>query len=299
MNTNIKLILFSLVLVFSSIMAQAGDSYLPLVREGVKWVYYDDWEFYSYDGHSEPTLDSTVVRNYYIEFRGDTVIGGRSYKKAFRTADVNLNHWGWITYSGSIPIGFARDTTIYGNHYVYAIRNVNVTGPMINEDAWWEFYGDYWNFENYCQGEEYLLYYFYADENLEPAGDVTVSGHQCAAYDWRGIHFVEGIGIDGNGDLLSPFGTCMTDTEVIGCAGSLRHVEDADGNVIYKGQHYDNGGCEAADFDRSGAVDIDDLNACISRLLAPPSPDVRHDVTGDGRVDIDDVNAIISTMLKR
>ena len=54
--------------------AAQADDYMPLLREGVKWVYaeeYEDW-------------DGTTKRLYSMEVKGDTVIDGTTYKKVYR-----------------------------------------------------------------------------------------------------------------------------------------------------------------------------------------------------------------------
>ena len=110
------------------------------------------------------------------------------------------------------------------------------------------------------------------------------------------MRVVEGVGYDGHlGDLLTPLRAPLAGYGY--SIGSFQYLEDADGSLLYKGCGYNNGGYGAADFDRSGMVDIDDLNLCINRVLMPESVDVRCDVTGDGRVDIDDVNIVINRIL--
>ncbi len=280
-------------------------SYYPMVREGVKWVYGESWQYYDYDNL---IFDSTLQRFYMVEFRGDTLIGDKIYKKAFRTSDVDFNEWaGYTAYtSTTIPIGFAREEIDNGKHQVFAIRNVNVPAMEISIEShtpWGQYdEGGHCRGESYLSGTECLLYHFYADENTEPAGEVFIGGQRCTVYTWMGLsecRIVEGIGyVDVPGDLMWPWLEGVMDEHLLGGGSAFHHLEDADGTILYKGPWFD-GDLDPSDFDRSGTVDIDDLNQCINRVLMPESVDVRCDVTGDGRVDIDDVNAVINKLLKQ
>ncbi len=273
-------------------MKAQDNGYQPLVREGVKWVYYE--EFYGiYTGN--PELYATSLFRYYtIEFRGDTVINGKSYKKGFRTSDVDFNAYNSAFYtSDDYPISYVREGTGKDRRWVYAITNTAVPSERMDfAEYLWQYDSYYYDF---IMGNEYPLYYFKEDEDMVLAGEVAICGQPCEVYYWRAERIVESVGEDGYfGDLLRPFRLPMDSNSV----GRLHHVEDAEGNIIYKGLGYlDDGGVSAADIDRSGLVDIDDLNFCINRILNPGSVDVRCDVTGDGLVDIDDVNAIINDIL--
>ncbi|MBQ7691452.1 MAG: hypothetical protein IJT30_09750 [Muribaculaceae bacterium] len=305
---------------------KASDDYLPLVREGVKWVYAESASFcVHYEDRGEVPHAYTEHRTYTIEFRGDTVIDGRRYKKAFRTSDMDLNRWpenaGYT--SAMIPAAFFREEAQQrDSHYVYAIRNKEVPQYMPSDyDYLWPLFdGLEFNGEKYMYGKEYLAYYFHVDFNTDSVGEVLIGGNSCTVYIWANQYtearIVEGVGApDADGDLITPYlvkphpgeydipstRNRRSDSYVLDCDSTwvyLHHLEDADGHIIFKGPAFDDG-MAPADFDRSGAVDIDDLNQCINRLLASESVDVTCDVTGDGRVDIDDVNAVIKALLKK
>lgn len=278
------------------VRAVEGD-YQPLVREGVKWVYADEYNG-AYDGDPAATA-FRVNRTFAIFFSGDTVINGLRYHKCYRTSDVDLNRWvdsEALFTSETVPVAYMREEAQAETHPVYAIRNPELPLAHIMPETYLWDWDNY--FVNYLSGNEYLLYYFHADENMVKTGEVSVAGHPCAVYQWQGgsERIVESVGFDGMlGDITAPF--------IGGIVGygysnyALHHMEDASGNVIYKGF-----ACQpmSADFDYSGTVDVDDLNRCINSLLAHKSvDDVTFDVTGDGRVDIDDVNAVINALLAR
>ena len=211
---------------------------------------------------------------------------------------MDLNQWvqfGTVFTSATVPVAYMREDMVSERHLVYGIRNVEL--PAYNVMAGYYLW-DVANCDNYMSGREFLLYSFHADGDMVPAGEVTVAGHPCTVYRWQGgsDRIVEGIGYDGStarGDITAPF--LITRVGYGYSDYALHHVEDASGNVIYKGF-----ACQpmSADFDYSGTVDVDDLNRCINSLLAHKSvDDVTFDVTGDGRVDIDDVNAVINALL--
>lgn len=52
--------------------APADYEYVPLVREGVEWVY--DWSYYN------PTIEG----RFYLQFSGDSIINGKTYKVCYR-----------------------------------------------------------------------------------------------------------------------------------------------------------------------------------------------------------------------
>lgn len=283
---------YIILVLFCSVfhISWAGD-YLPLVREGVKWVYSD-----TYTGAmGDPESSSFEVnRCYSIELKGDTIIDGKTYKKAFRTSEVDLNKWlqsHAIATSEEYPIAYLRES----RKIVWAVNNTNFPIEAIAEMYLGDdFYGSYYS------GQEYALYSFQEDEQMEIVGTVTICGAARNVYNWDGNSdpIVESVGYDGMlGDLLTPFKRGMAG---YGYSNNrLHHVEDADGNVIYKGSAYYANDAVRGDFDGNSVIDIDDLNACINRLLAPQSVDVTHDVTADGVVDIDDVNAVINKILHK
>lgn len=52
--------------------APADYEYVPLVREGVEWVY--DWTYYN----------QTIGGRFFLQFSGDSIINGKTYKVCYR-----------------------------------------------------------------------------------------------------------------------------------------------------------------------------------------------------------------------
>ena len=68
-----KCIIFAIMAMAFSLIASA---YVPLVREGVKWVYYWDYD-------NEPNDGVIYHCEYAMEISGDTIVNGVTYKKLY------------------------------------------------------------------------------------------------------------------------------------------------------------------------------------------------------------------------
>ena len=76
-----KTLMMVLLALSCSIAAQAQDTdYQPLVREGVRWVNQFHHE------NLENGFEDDIL--YYLEFKGDTLIGGKNYTKCYMTTDA-------------------------------------------------------------------------------------------------------------------------------------------------------------------------------------------------------------------
>ena len=109
MIRSILLLLFTLTVGFTTY----ADDYLPLLREGVKWVYSE--EFHDIYNINEGDVNISDYRKYTIELRGDTVIAGKIYKKCYRICD-NVVPWTLLEFSKTQPVAFLREegTKVYG-----------------------------------------------------------------------------------------------------------------------------------------------------------------------------------------
>ena len=115
--------------------------YVPFVREGVKWVYciYNEESFYSPDPRFP--IGSTYLN---LEFKGDTIINGKSYKAMHKYYGQSIN---WE--NDTIPIYMREE-----NEVVYGI----VPDGKCYEDCpigLWTYQDCY---DRKLSGEEFVLY---------------------------------------------------------------------------------------------------------------------------------------------
>ena len=245
-----KFALLSVVLL-ASLAAQA---YVPLVREGVKWVYQDE-----YNDFDEVAINSWVVNRYYtLEFKGDTIIDGMTYKKCYRKSDVSLNgKQNAMFCSDTEPVAFVREE----NGVVYSINKVDKC--VLSLDYLTMLRPDFSYDSN-----EFVIYDFNKTDNAEVT-TVEVGGVPCKAIEYNefGLVVVEGIGVDylTGGDLLFPVTLCSTGMWY--SLTTLHHVEDAQGNIIYKGAAYQEPESHPFDLNGDGQVDISDVNSLIDHIL--------------------------------
>ena len=104
-----RIVLFSMLALLGMIQMVAQEyEYVPLVREGVKWVYY-----YYNPGEVYPPDPNLAVGTVYLtlEFKGDTVIDGKTYKMMHKYYGDHIN-----TENDTIPICMREEDKI-----VYAI----------------------------------------------------------------------------------------------------------------------------------------------------------------------------------
>ena len=77
-----KIFLLIMMLLPACLVAEAANySYVPIVREGVQWVYRLDY----YNADTGKPCETTMT----IYFEGDTVIDGLTFKKCYRTYGTN------------------------------------------------------------------------------------------------------------------------------------------------------------------------------------------------------------------
>ncbi len=236
-----------------------ADDYLPLLREGVKWVYVEELNYVSPDGD-----ELTFERLYTIEVKGDTVIDNVIYKKIYRTSNVTQwdEDYAEPFCSNFQPVACLREegTKVYAK----VLKDCYYDGltPFLDGLLY-----------NLSIGKEEVLYEFDEDEDSPCTliGTTTVGDVSCNVYscEWLTGEVVEGVGLDSQycGDLLlySRSTTTGYPYSYIG----LHHVEDADGNIIYYGKAYKDEPVEEPKYDLNGdgLVDVDDVNALINYIL--------------------------------
>ena len=292
-----KKLFLLLTIGLSFLMMQA---YTPLVREGVKWVYlyndvtetpdlYPEWYDES-DFDPNRLIYGNGLEYYSFEFQGDSLVNGKYYKKLYCSFEEGI----------SIPIALLRED----NRRVYA---------LLCSDS--EMLGKKYHFSpflggNFAQGET-LLYDFANPQNMTGwissefvvNENTRLSGEMVTAYDIKGgelkdAKLVEGVGIDCYSvDLLSypirdDIFTCICPQRK-----GLIKVEDAQGNVIYKGSSFHADGTLPGDKTADGLIDVADVNSVIDVILQGQSYDPVADLNCDGLVDVTDVNLLIDRIL--
>ena len=322
-----KLLITMLALLGMSQAVAQEQVFLPLVREGVKWVnekviidhgdttrYYYTYEFSGYD------LEETNIPNFF-------------YNACY--------------YSTGESLGIERDSLIAG---LYDIKYDNFNGYDVfcyrnyayekvhNEQREMlpsYMYTDGGRIKLYQFGvledghdrtiDFYMLLESWAEEVQQPflsrdnfirTDPVAIDGVVCQRYayiDERGdtaAYIVEGIGFDSRdmGDLLTPFMRQPDpDADYQEYCG-LSHVIK-DGKIIYKGLRYNPDAVTIlpGDVNGDGEITIADANGVIDIVVMgdnPSHPRVPSgsgkdpaDLNGDGEVNIADVNAIIDLIV--
>ena len=111
-----KTILFTLLALLGMTQAVAQDyEYVPLVREGVKWVY----SYVRYQNSADPSLPHGVTK-LNLELKGDTIIGGKTYKAMHKYFGDAINEENdtipiYLREEDKVVYGIVPDGKIYGD----------------------------------------------------------------------------------------------------------------------------------------------------------------------------------------
>ncbi len=256
------------------IYGSAGDRYMPLLREGVKWV-----------NERVVVNHGDTTRNYYTyEFKGNHPVKDEyhcTYKALYRyegrshELDVESDslvaglreQWREIKYVNNEPlnnvIGQGRDMIGFNQGYLYLLLT-SCDNMVSSNDIRKSCKANYIRF----QKEQFLN-----DENFVEAEPIMIDGYRCSRLAYIGedgdtlAYVVEGIGFDSRdmGDLLTPFTRKPDpDADYQEWCG-LSHVVK-DGKVIYKGMRY-----------REGADGIDEV---VADKVGRPLDENYYDLTG-------------------
>ncbi len=243
--------------------------YTPFVREGVKWVYY----YINEDGFypADPALGKgKVYMN--LEFKGDTVINGMTYKAMHKYHGKAIN-----VQNDTVPI-YMREA----DKIVYAIvpdGKVYLDCPIGNSFSP-EIY------DLISEGKEFILYDFndpvaYWDKLVNQSGyddqyqhfytdTIAIGSHQAKRYvgnlcggDFR---IIEGVGIDAFSSYTLDFFMVLPTS--YGTYFGLSHVVEG-GEIVYKGLKFDESilDYKRGDVNEDGVVDISDVTTLIDILL--------------------------------
>ena len=214
-----------LAVLLGGIVVQAQEAdYQPLVREGVRWVNVHeavDQDFFYYSCYF-----------YNFEFRGDTIINGKTYKKCYKYTGKTLD------LSKDNAYCAMRDE----GHKVYEVPfAVELEDIEVNFPDW---------YAEYLEKNEFTLFDF--DNPIVPKspagrGYKLAPGQNVSKLD----RFVPGIGYNGeiDGDAFHPF-TNICDFDYFG----FHHLEDLSGNILFEGAAYDRSEYVYAPLMREGVV---------------------------------------------
>ncbi len=214
-NIKAKISLFTAIIACSA--AAQTSNYVPLVREGVKWTY-----------NVQTDVDGVrYTRNVAEWFRGDTVIGGKTYKKLYRQEPHN------VSCDTLRPVGCAREE----GKVVHAIIFDYLQSSSLN----------------ITPGKEFKLYDFsnpYIDcsrnlslksESEEVIGSVSRKVYSFGVpYGATGeyIKLVEGIGCVSNADLSA--GELLDPSSMKSFEKAMLCCVEENGVDVYHGPGYGN-----------------------------------------------------------
>ena len=213
------------------------DRYLPLIREGVKWVnehviisegdttrYYYTYEFkgshpvhYQYNTLYYESMYYYEGYQHELDIENDSLVAGLSENE------------GCVHYSRNDPL-----SSCINQGQVMINYNGVLLYPMFN---------NYLNAKNYYL--DYQIEPFINDENFIEVEPVEIDGVRCSRYAYIGddgevkAYIIEGIGFDSRnmGDLLTPFTRRPDPNADYQEYWGLSHVIK-DGKIIYKGMRY-------------------------------------------------------------
>ena len=291
-----RLYLALLGLLCCSAVSQAGD-YMPLVREGGRWVCYEYYDYVDFDGEGIGSF--RAERLYRYELRGDTVINGKHYTKCYRISLSNDSVWNnvGLECSDNSPVKCLREE----NKKVY-----HVPCGFTWESTIYDF-----DSKDYYTGRTIFP--------MTPKSHIYIDGYDCQVFNVHYYWLDEQIIIEGVGVVSQEYGDLLfihdPTTGITERRFGLAHMENDAGMVLYLGPNY--GRCQDAthrqsDVTSDGVADIDDVNAVINDILThrdtwTQSSNGRNyqlpflraaDTNDDACVDIEDVNAVINTVLK-
>ena len=211
------------------------------IADGVVWTYHEHLLALQ--------MDDGLYKTYHIEFKGNIVIGGKTYKKAFRYFDDGLKMtdkepFGYVRQEGKCLYGIRNDGYVpepyedylYMTNFFYGAENVSGDNEILLYDfnAPWRSYsenhvktGDYKNRENswvssseIIDGDEYVAWSL-KSSSLEASN----------------VYIVENIGSLHEGDICTPepcvFASRANMKIGVWCSTHLIGIEDKDGRVLY------------------------------------------------------------------
>jgi hypothetical protein len=320
MKTTKKLMTLLLALLGMTQADAQENGYLPIVREGVKWVnekvivnngdttrYYYKYEFNGEDDsiHANMEFDINKACYYYtghhLDVENDSLIAGLREKGGEVTFFRNNAYYKNLE-EGRMMFNYFMATD-GGTVWLYSFGDYGCDDYYFNIMYYEELYG----------GNPALTI-----DNFKKVDPITIEGIECERYAYIGedgdtlAYVIEGIGFDSRdmGDLLTPFTRRPDPNADYQEWCGLSHVVK-DGKIIYKGMRYREGAFDEGDDDTDGDVNgdgdvnITDANSVIEIIINGGNGHDRinehgqiiGDVNLDGVVNISDLNYIIQIIL--
>ena len=249
-----KTILITLLALLGMTQAVAQDNweewvsdYLPIVREGVKWV------------NEKVIVNHGDTTSYYYcyEFNGDdsqTSMTGQINNACYYYTENHLD-----TENDSLIAGLRDDigeVTFFRNNAYFNILSEGralIPLPMYTDGGTRTIYNFKPVFDDECIGfflwcQTYVDDPFLTEDNFIRIDPITIDGYNCSRYAYYDEHgnalacIVEGIGFDSRdmGDLLTPFTRKPDPNADYQEWCGLSHVVK-DGQIIYKGMRWREG----------------------------------------------------------
>ena len=287
----------------------AASAYVPLVREGVKWVYYWDYS-------NEPNDGVIYHCEYCFEIKGDSVVNGVNYKKVYRhplsvpvdvTTDIPyalVREDSKVVY---IHQSLREDDIVY-DEIMWRFGEIPmVKGTVTDEWVLYDFNDINRTFSNIPQkdlrGDDVNIPEYTYVETIELGEE---SAKEYANTNQPSVRIIEGLGYVCLMDMpYDIYGWVYTVANLYGPTPmgypfyyyEFSYMADNEGNVLYKGPAY----TKMCDNNDDGKVDGDDLNRLIYFRLHPDRPweSYKYDANGDGEVDGADINEVINFILKK
>ena len=219
------------------------DRYLPVIREGVKWV----------NEYVEITDEGTTSHYYSYEFKGNHPELD-AYNRVFKAVySKNYDANGVAYGEESLVAGLREDEACilsFRNEPLDWMTNfINFYTYQGNDDVrlLHENLEGMWDIDYYINNQSYPHMNLLNTDNFIEADPIEIDGVLCSRIAYIGeqgdtlAYLVEGIGFDSRewGDLLTPF-TQYPDADCGECYKELcglSHVVK-DGKIIYKGMRY-------------------------------------------------------------
>ena len=231
------------------------DSYMPLIREGVKWV-----------NEKVTVHDGDTTSHYYTyEFKGNHPVKGANsltYKALYsydgRGHKLDVENDSLVAGMRENESCIAYECNVPLNTYIDQERNIIDFEHIMDDEGLLLLYllgsspdGPLW-----CESHfiNHQIVPFLNDENFVKVQPIIIDGYRCSRLAYIGeqgdtlAYVVEGIGFDSSdmGDLLTPFTRKPDpDADYQEWCG-LSHVVK-DGKIIYKGMRYREGAFDGID----------------------------------------------------
>ena len=299
----------SLLLILAMACSLGASAYVPLVREGVKWVYYWDYD-------NEPNDGVIYHCEVCFEIIGDSIVDGVSYKKVYRhrlsvPVDVTTDKpYALVREENKVVYihqNLLEDDILYDEIMMRFGEIPMVKGSVTDEWVLYDFNDINRPFSNIPEND--LDGFNCTRPNFTYSGTIEIDDESAKVYTDNSdssMRLIEGLGYvclmsmtydlwgwvvsaaDLNGP--KPIGYPMYYYE-------FSYLADNEGNVLYKGPAY----AKMCDNNYDRKVDGNDLNRLINFVLNGDKPweSYKYDANGDSAVDGADINEVINFILKR